>query len=187
MGFNIGGILKGIVPFIASALPGPLGGIAKGVLNGVFGLDEDSDEEKIAAAVANATPDQIIALKKAEQDFQVRMAEMGFASVAALEKLAREDVANARQREIEMARTGKRDFTPMILAFAAIAGFISVLVFLLTADLDKWGQTKVGLVTGILGTLTTIVVMIFAYYFGSSSGSAAKNAHIQKLTTGNGK
>lgn len=179
-------ILGGIVPFIASALPGPFGAIAKTVLGGVFGIGADDKDldQKVADAVVNATPEQMLALKTAEQAFQARMVEMGYANIEALDKLAKEDTANARQREIDMAKAGQRDWTPVWLAGAAVSGFLAVILLLLLTDIDKWGQTKVGIVTGTLGTLTTIVVMIFGYYFGSSSSSAAKNAVIQKMTNG---
>ena len=181
---DFGKILGGIAPFIASALPGPFGVAAKAILGGVFGIGEDAKDadEQITEAIAKATPEQIVALKKAEQDFQARMMEMGHKNVEALDRLAKEDTANARQREIEMAKTGQKDWMPAILGISAIAGFIAVVLFCLLSDLDKWGQSKVGIVSGLLGTLTTVVVMIFGYYFGSSSGSAAKNVMLDKLS-----
>lgn len=176
-------ILGGIVPFIASALPGPFGAIAKTVLTGVFGIGDDTTDQEaaIAQAVVKATPEQMIALKNAEQEFQVRMAELGYSNTEALDRLAKEEMANARQREIEIAKTGKRDLTPIYLAFSAVFGFLACLMMFLLMDVDKWGQVKTQMVTATLATMTTIVVMVYGYYFGSSKGSSEKNAMIDKL------
>lgn len=181
MGFNIGNILKSVAPFIASALPGPLGVGAKIVLSEVFGIGKDASEEKLEAAIASATPEQITALKAAENGFKERMTALGYDHIAKLEELANAEMANARQREIELARAGAKDNTPMILAFGACLAFIGMLGYVLMANIDQWGQVKVSIVSGVIGTLSGVVLTIFAYYFGTSKGSEAKNAMLVKL------
>jgi hypothetical protein len=185
MGLDLGKILGSVAPILTSALPGPFGAIAKGIIGGVFGIgnDEEDADKKIAEAVAKATPEQIAAIKAADNDFKVRMAELGFKNVEELRRLEVADMGSARQREVELAKAGKRDLAPIFLAIGACLSFIVTLVYILMSNIDTWGQVKVGIVGGLLGTQGTIVIMVFSYYFGSSHGSAAKNALVDKLTT----
>lgn len=174
MGFDIGGFLKGIAPTLASFLPGPLGPIASKIVGDVLGVDP-TDSAAVGEALTHATPDQILALKKADQDFQVRMTELGFANAKDMEKIAADDRSSARAREIT---TG--DNTPKVLAGLVTIGFFGLLTFIL-----KWGVPAEGhdIIIAMVGILGTAWVSIMNYYFGSSSGSAAKSVTLDKLTT----
>lgn len=70
-----------IVPTIATALGGPLAGGAIKLLTGALGISGDSKVEDIQAAIAGATPDQLLALKKADQDFQIQIQSMGYKDI----------------------------------------------------------------------------------------------------------
>ena len=181
MGINIGGILKNVAPFLASALPGPFGVAAKAFLSGVFGIGEDDPDDALKDAIAKATPEQIKALKDAEQAFSLKMTEMGYQNATDLAKLANDEMANARQREVEFAKVGKPDLTPRILAYVAIAGFIVIIITLMYGPVDSWGSVKTQIINTMLGALGALVVQVYQYYFGSSSGSTAKNAMMNKL------
>ena len=69
-------IVGAVAPSIATAIGGPLGGMAMKVVAEVLGLPGDSSEKDVAKAMASATPDQLLALKQADQDFAVRMREL---------------------------------------------------------------------------------------------------------------
>lgn len=174
MGFNLGDIIKGALPFLASALPGPLGSVASKVISGVLGVDAN-DEDGMKTALAQATPEQWATLKKAEQDFQVRMAEMGFKNVADLEKIAADDRASAREREIAV-----KDITPRVLAYSITIGFFGILGCMLFGVMPQNAHDALMI---LLGALSTAFAGIIAYYFGSSSGSAAKQKTIDSILT----
>jgi hypothetical protein len=175
-------IFKKVAPFLSTALgmAGPAGAIAGSILNKVAGVDAKSHDD-IAAAIA-AAPDQaklIADIKAAEQEFQARMAELDVKKVEDLEKIAADDRASARNREINV-----RDNTPRILAYLYAAGFF------LTLGAEIWigvsGITVNPLteksIDILLGVLTGMVLGTKEYYFGSSAGSDKKNDIISKLS-----
>ena len=87
-------IVGAVAPTIATAIGGPLGGMAMKVVAEVLGLPADSSEKDVSRAMAAATPDQLLALKQADQDFAVRMRELDID----LEKIAASDRDSARRR-----------------------------------------------------------------------------------------
>lgn len=165
--------LKKIAPFLSTglSLAGPYGAIASKILTPILGLKPGSKEDDYAAALAKATPEQIEAIKQGEQQFQLQMKQLDIQSVEDLEKIAADDRASARNREIQV-----RDNTPRILAYVYAAGFF------LTLGSEIWmavsGVTINPLATKsidiLLGVLTGMVLGTKEYYFGSSAGSDRK-------------
>ena len=168
MAFDWKALVKSIAPSIGTALGGPLGGIAGLALTKALGLSEDSakDEGSLAAAIQGASPDQLLALKKADQDFAVQMQKLGFENVEALEAIAAGDRANARDREIKT-----QDWTPKVLGIAITLGFFGLLGFLLWKSPPDGSRDILNIMLGSLGSAWIGVV---SYYFGSSAGSARK-------------
>jgi hypothetical protein len=75
--------LKTMFPFISAAasLGGPLGTMAANAVGKALGVDKvDASPNGIESAItkAGASPEQIAAMQKAEQDFQVEMQKLGF-------------------------------------------------------------------------------------------------------------
>ena len=72
------GLLKNIVgavaPTLGSAMGGPLGNMAMGKIAEVLGVS--NDQKSIQQAMQSATPEQMLELKKAEQEFEVQMKEL---------------------------------------------------------------------------------------------------------------
>lgn len=89
-------------------------------------------------------------------------------------ELENADRASARTRESTV-----KDLTPMIMAGVMVAGFFSVVWYMLLYVTPTENQRILDMMLGsLMGSVTSIV----AYYFGSSSGSASKQALIEKLT-----
>lgn len=168
MAFDWKALVKSIAPSIGTALGGPLGGIAGVALSKALGMPGDSvkDETALAAAVQGASPDQLLALKKADQDFAIQMEKLGFENVEALEAIAAGDRASARDREI---KTG--DWTPKVLGLIITIGFFGLLVYLLRREPPAGSRDILNIMLGSLGSAWIGVV---TYYFGSSAGSARK-------------
>jgi hypothetical protein len=159
-------VLKTVAPTLALAVGGPFGPIAAAALNAALGTN---DAKAAEAALVNATPDQLLALKKADQDFQVQMKQLGIAE----EKLAYDDIANARGREIVV-----KDKTPMILAFVITLGFFGTLLFMLFKGTPTSGGEALLV---LLGSLATAWAGVVTYFFGSSAGSATKDKTISDI------
>lgn len=163
------GILATVAPALATAVGGPFGGMAARAITGVLLGEETDDETAAAEALRRATPDQLLALKRADQEFQARMRELDIR----LEEIASTDRASARARQTET-----RDPMPALIALAALAGFFGILAAMIFVTMPPAAEQPLAVMLGALGTLVT---QIGAYYFGSSSGSSRKNAMIERL------
>lgn len=166
MDVNWKSIVGTVAPTIATALGGPLAGMATKAIAGALGLAEDTDADAVAAAVSNATPDQLLALKQADQAFGVRMRELDID----LERIAAGDRDSARKRE---AATG--DWTPKVLAFVIIGGFFGVVAFVLGKGMTGMDAAAAAFAGTLVGYVSAKAEQVVSYYFGSSSGSDKKN------------
>lgn len=160
------GLLKTIAPMLGTALGGPLGGLAVEAIGNALGLS-DATEASVKRALQGATATDMLALKKAEQEFTFKMQELGYKNVADLEAIAAGDRNSARAREMAV-----RDRTPSTLAFVVTLGFFGVLSYLISEGVPAEGGEALLVMLGSLGTAWTGII---AYYFGSSAGSARKD------------
>jgi hypothetical protein len=149
-------------PQIAGALGGPLASAAVGALaRAIFG-DENVNEDDLAAAIETATPDQLIALKTAENEFRlaIRTAQVDELRIDAADR----DSARARQKDM-------RDWTPSVIGALIIGGFFVTLAAMVARKLPPGAETEFSIMLGALATMTAAVVN---YFFGSSAGSREK-------------
>jgi uncharacterized membrane protein YsdA (DUF1294 family) len=167
--FDWKALVRTVAPTLATALGGPLAGMATRAIAGAVLGNEGADEGQIAAALQGASPETLLALKKADQDFAVKMRELDIDEI----KLANDDRASARNREI---RT--KDKMPAIIALAALGGFFGILVAMAFVEIPASAVQPFSIMLGVLGTL---VGGVTNYYFGSSAGSAAKNEMLERL------
>jgi hypothetical protein len=163
-----------IAPSLATALVPELGlaGVAVRAIGQAFGLT-DATEQQVSEALAKASPADLQALNDADQQFQKEMAALGID----LEKIAAEDRASARDREI---KTGD-SWTPRILGAIVVVGYLAVQWYLLSHIVPTEMRE---IVLRSMGTLDMALGLVLGYYFGSSAGSARKDAVIGKLSAG---
>lgn len=150
------GILATVAPTLATAVAGPMGGMAVRAILPALGLKDNASEEQVNKAIENASPEQLLAIKKAEQEFQVKMRELD----VDIAKLVSADKDSARKREIET-----KDSTPKILAYGICLLYASVQIYLFTHVIDSSMRE---MIMRALGTLDAILGLVFSYYFGSS-------------------
>ncbi|NBQ13086.1 MAG: hypothetical protein EBU31_00385 [Proteobacteria bacterium] len=163
-------LVRTVAPTLAAAVGGPLAGMATRAISDALLGKPDGTQEELLAAMPTATPDQLLALKKAEQDFTVRMRELEID----LERIGNEDRSSARAREIET-----KDWTPKLLAGGITVGYFGVLFYMLKYGLPAGGGTEAMLV--MLGALGTAWGGVVTYYFGSSAGSSKKDNTIDRM------
>lgn len=154
--------IAGAAPELARALGGPLAGAAVGAIARAVLGEETDDEGRIEAAIAAATPEQLLALRRADFEFRLAVLRAGIDD----EKIAAEDRASARAREI-----ARRDWTPAAMGGLILFGFFLMLGLMSTRRLPEGMETEFAIMLGALATMTAAVVN---YYFGSSAGSREK-------------
>lgn len=163
-------LVRTVAPSIASAVGGPLAGMATRAISEALLGKPDGTEQELENAVASATPEQLLALKKAEQEFAVKMRELDID----LERISNEDRDSARSREVSL-----RDWTPRVLAGLITVGYFGVLFWMLRFGLPSTGSSEALLV--MLGALGTAWGGVVAYYFGSSAGSKEKTEAMNRM------
>jgi len=151
--------LKQVAPTIATALGGPLAGLAVEAVSKAIGIDPKDVTKTIAEG--KLTADQIAQIKTAELAMAARAQEMGLD----FEKIAVDDRKSARQMQ---ATT--QSFIPGLMAIAVTVGFFCILVGLMTEHFKT--SDALMLMLGSLGTAWTGII---AFYFGSSAGSQKKD------------
>ena len=159
---KIGGLLGQIAPTIATAIGGPVAGMAVKALAGALGLSQDASSDDVQTALINATPEQLAAVKKIDADFKVQMKELDID----LERIAAGDRDSARNMQMQT-----NDWIPRAMAILVTFGFFGILTWLLTKGVPPTGSETLIYMLGALGTAWTGIVQ---FYFGSSAGSKAK-------------
>ena len=149
-------ILKNLVgavaPTLGSAMAGPLGGMAMGKIAEVLGVS--NDQKSIQQALQNATPEQMLELKKAEQEFDVQMKELE----VDVFKLETEDKQHARSMF-------SKDWTARIIGLCTIAGFLGYIFLVTLQPPEQNSEALINLVLGYLGGLASAII---SFYFGAS-------------------
>jgi len=156
--------LLNVAPTVASALLGPLGGIAVAGLGKIFGID-GATQKDITKAITDSkiTPDQLAEIQKLELQFKNDEAERGFK----YSELEFKDTDSARKMQMAVASN-----VPPMLAGVVTVGFFGILGLMI---FDK-SLTPTEPLLVMLGSLGTAWTMIIGFYFGSSHGSQAKDA-----------
>lgn len=165
------GILSVVAPAAATVLGGPLAGLAASKIITVLGLPADTSMSAIGTAVANATPEQLVELKKIDAALEETLRKLDV-DIMSLEVA---DRASARQREITTS-----DYTPRILAGLVFGLYIGVTVFIFSGYELHDAMKDIALRS--LGTLDAAVGLVLGYYFGSSLGSSNKDRQISALS-----
>lgn len=160
--------LKQIAPTVATALGGPLAGMAVSAISKAIGVDPDKVEDMIASN--KLTSDQIAQIKIAEIELQRQAQELGLN----FEKLAVDDRKSAREMQAVT-----RSWVPPLLAGSVTLGFFAILGGMMFGKMSVADNTALTMMLGSLGTAWTGII---AYYFGSSAGSQAKTDLLSKAS-----
>lgn len=158
-------IIKTVAPWIGAALGGPLGGLAVGAVADALGLSEKT-ADAVKTALGGVTPEQMLALKQADQQFALQMQALGIKQVADLEALAAGDRKDARGMQV-----ATRGIVPAVLSLIVTVGYFGVLIGLLTGWL-KVDDSQALLL--MLGSLSTGWGVVMAFWFGTTADSGRK-------------
>ena len=164
-------IIKTIAPWIGTAIGGPFGDIAVDAACSIFGLS-DKTTDSLKKAISGATPEQLKALKDADQTFALKMQELGFAQVKDLEQISMEDRKSARDLLVQI-----RSWVPAALSVMVTLGYFGVLSCMLFGHTQGADQQVMNI---MLGSLTTAWATVLAFWFGTTSNSAQKTELIAK-------
>lgn len=158
-----------VAPALATALGGPLAGVAvRAIAERVLGKPEASEAD-VAAAVTGASPELFLKLKQADQDLARAMANAG----VKFEEIEAQDRASACAM-----RMVTHDWVPGLLAVVFVSGFFARVWVILRYTIPAENRDAVNL---LLGALVGAVTTILSFYFGSSRGSREKDAILGRV------
>jgi len=159
--------LEQLAPTIATCLGGPLAGMAVTAVSKALGIAPEEVQNVISSGKLDAA--QVAAIQMAELELkkQAQSMNLDFA------KLIAEDKKSARDMQI-----ATKSWLPSVLAVLIIGGFgtvtaLKVMGYAVAADPT---------VQDLLTTLRDGVILVLSFYFGSSSGSQAKDQLLHQST-----
>ena len=147
---KVKGIVGSLAPTLGAALGGPVGGAAASMLADVLGCDPAP--QKIERALAQATPEQLAEIKRAELQFETKMKELEV-DIFALETA---DVQDARRKSNWVTQAIG---LIMVLFFC---GYVC-LITLLPPE-----QNSMELTNLVMGYLEGLISAVISFHFGSS-------------------
>lgn len=163
--------LQQIAPTVATALLGPLGGVAVSAIGNILGVSE-ATTDKISAAIqaGQLTPDQISQLKELEMKYQADEKERGFKYA----ELAFKDRDSARQANVAGGIQGRLFVMSVVLLVLTLGTEVWVLF-------KGYPETIPEIIVGrVLGLMDAVAMMTLQYYYGTTVGSSQKTELLAK-------
>lgn len=174
MSFDWKSLLGQVAPTLATIAGGPLAGMAVKALSTSLLGHPNGSEADISAALVNATPEQLLALKQADNDFKVKMGELGIEP----DKLDVEDRSSAR----DLAKV--RGILPQVaLSAIFVLGYFGILTALMMGGAKIPAELHDVLIA-LLATLSAGVIQVLNFWFGSTHGSQNKDAALANIASG---
>ncbi len=182
-------VLKTVAPWLVTALTGGVPGIAAMAASAIaakLGLADGSvDAVKSALTDQQTTPEQLLVLKQADDDFALKMRQAGFSHVENMagiqvqaDRVAADDRASARN-----FAAVEHDHTARNLAYMYTAALFAVIgmEFLLAAQQIKMDDSVMRALDTLFGILIAMVLGSKEYFFGSSSRADKQAAAITQF------
>lgn len=151
--------LKSVAPTLATALGGPLAGMAVSAVAKAIGCEPDDVQGIISSN--KLTAEQVASIQLAELELKKQAQSMNLDFT----KLVAEDKKSARDMQIVT-----KSWIPPVLAMSVTIGFFGILAGLMYGQIQHAPQIDI-----MLGALGTAWTGIISFYFGSSASSQAKN------------
>lgn len=158
-------IISTVAPWVGTALGGPLGGLAVEAAANALGLT-DKTTDALKTAVSGATPEQLLALKQADQAFALQMQALGFQQVSDLEAIAAGDRKDARAMQVVT-----RSWVPAILTCVLLGAFNFALAALFMLAVPDGNRD---IVVYMIGQLSGFAAAAVAYWLGTTRNSQTK-------------
>ncbi len=184
-------LVNGLAPTLGTALLGPLGGMALKTIAAAVTGNAEASEDEVAEALASGTltGEQIVALRTANNQFELDMQHMqiDLAQLNAQTELAYvTDTSNAR------ATFGGNENVfvlgvCILISFAVLMGAVLLGCFLLMTGYFKVDPNVAAICSGLIGTVVGYVAanaqQVVSYFYGSSKGSKDSGAAIASALT----
>ena len=150
---KIKNLVSTVAPALGSALGSPLGGAAISMIADKLGVP--NNQKAVEKAIRQATPDEMLKLKEADNEFEIKMKELD----VDVYRLETEDIQDAR-------KNFSNDWTSKLLGFITLGGFMGYIFLVTLQPPERNSEALINLVLGYLGGLASAVI---SFYFGASN------------------
>lgn len=171
-------LIKAALPWIGTALGGPFGGMAASFIGDKLGIPA-ATVDTVKNVLAGMTPEKLEELKVHDQEFQVKMAMLGYDQVYRLEQLnaqASSDINKTMQAEAAAEHWPTYSWRPAIgfaVAFNLTAASIIVIIaYIFKADLVPQIPAMLTALAGLNATALP-VLGIASYFRGKAQADPA--------------
>lgn len=172
-------VVASVAPGLATALGGPLAGVAvKVIADKVLGRPDASQQEvEEALSSGKLSGDQIVAMKAAETAMAIEMARIDQARDASYI----DDTKNARAQTVALAQAGSGiSLAPVVISIVIVVGFFACIALLFFVD-RTWDERQANLLNVLFGALIPGFVQVCNYWLGSSAGSKRAGDAVRKI------
>jgi hypothetical protein len=189
-------VVKKALPWIGAAATSNVPALitlAAQAVGSVLGVDVPATGDDITTAIANATPEQLAALRSREMDFKERMQAMGFEHEHEMRALDVEEtkayVADTASAREAFSKDDKVFWLGVcvLATFAALMFGVMFGCFLLMTGYFKVDPNVAAICSGLIGTVVGYVAanaqQVVSYNFGSSKGSKDNGDRIGQALT----
>jgi len=159
--------LEQIAPTIATALGGPLAGLAVEAVSKALGVPQDDAKKMLDEGKMSA--DQIAQVKVAELELQKQAQALGLN----FEQLAVDDRKSARDMQVAV-----KSYLVPSMALMIVGSFIGIV----GGTLLGYSHIETATAGTLIGYLSAKAEQVVAFYFGSSSGSQRKDEMLYNST-----
>ncbi len=158
-------VVSTVAPWIGTALAGPFGGMAVEAAANALGLN-DKTIDAVKGAIMGASPETLLALKEADQNFALQMQSLGFQNVKDLEAIAAADRDSARKMQME-----NKSVMPAVITSGILSSFIGAGLALFFIPIPDPNRDQV---IFMLGQLSGFTGSAIAFWLGTTRQSEDK-------------
>ena len=164
-------LVQSVLPVLGTALGGPLGGAALGIVAKALYPDDPTKKvtpSDVATIIQSGDPDTLLKLKQAEYEFEQFSKQMEFDTI----QLNQKDKDSARNMAI------KTSLYPQIaITITFLIGFFTITYFAFTTltGIKDVNPQAMGSLLTLLGVITTAVPTILAFWFGGNKSNQDKD------------
>ena len=114
--------------------------------------------------------DEVITTKEERDALKIRLRELEMHHMEAMTATSVNDLLSARQREVDVMKSGSLNLTQNALAYIAIVAFFVMTGYILANGIGTLEADESFIIGNLTGMAAAIAKDIYGYYFVSSRG-----------------
>jgi|GEM_PF-4212784 len=114
--------------------------------------------------------DEIVTTKEEKEALHLKLRELEMHHIETMAQSQVSDIVSARQREVDVMKTGSINLTQNALAYMAIVAFFVMTGYILAHGIGTLEADESFIIGNLTGMAAAIAKDIYGYYFGSSRG-----------------